>query len=198
LEAAEPEWRLLFLTAIKTGVRLGELSELRVFDINFEKGLLRVSRSYYRGEIEGTKSGRGRSIPLCDELFDALLNHKKQHGLSKNDLLFSDKKGNNFRDGRLKWPLYRACKKAGLEKSGWHVLRHTFGSHCAMRGVPMRVLQQWMGHRDISTTLRYAHLSPENSNDWIKLLDPDTQGKDEIVSDEDVEIGRDTEEDMDD
>jgi integrase len=55
----------------------------------------------------------------------------------------------------------RALKAAQLEQSHrFHDLRHTFGTAMAGTGVPMRTLQEWMGHRDIETTQRYADYSP--------------------------------------
>lgn len=54
-----------------------------------------------------------------------------------------------------------ACKQAGLRHVGWHILRHTFASHLAMRGVPLRVVQELLGHATLDMTMRYAHLSPE-------------------------------------
>ena len=68
-------------------------------------------------------------------------------------------------------PLYDNCKRAGLRQIGWHALRHTFASHLVMRGVPIKVVQELMGHKDIKTTMRYAHLSPNMGQDAVALLD---------------------------
>jgi site-specific recombinase XerD len=54
---------------------------------------------------------------------------------------------------------------------GWHDLRHTYGSHLAMRGVPLRTIQELLGHASIEQTMRYAHLSPEVKRDAVKVLD---------------------------
>jgi integrase len=55
----------------------------------------------------------------------------------------------------------RALRAAHLDESRRiHDLRHTFGTRCAAAGVPMRTLQEWMGHRDIATTQRYADYAP--------------------------------------
>ena len=70
-----------------------------------------------------------------------------------------------------KHPLFRACKRAGLRRVGWHVLRHTFASHLAMRGVPMRTIQELMGHSSLTMALRYAHLSPDVGRDAVAMLD---------------------------
>jgi site-specific recombinase XerD len=71
------------------------------------------------------------------------------------------------RDGKLtsastlrSW-MQRAQARAGLPlTSGIHILRHTFCSHLAMRGAPVRAIQELAGHADLSTTMRYMHLSP--------------------------------------
>ena len=67
--------------------------------------------------------------------------------------------------------LHRICRKAGLRKIGWHVLRHTFASHLAMHGVPLRGIQELLGHASITMTMKYAHLSPDARRDYVQLLD---------------------------
>ena len=65
----------------------------------------------------------------------------------------------------------RACKRAGLGLAQWHVLRHSFASHLAMRGAPRKVVQELMGHGTIQMTMRYAHLYPEVAREHVMLLD---------------------------
>ena len=67
--------------------------------------------------------------------------------------------------------MWRACKKAGLRKISWHVLRHTFASHLVMKGVPLNAVQELMGHATIEMTLLYSHLSPEVGRGVVQLLD---------------------------
>ena len=55
--------------------------------------------------------------------------------------------------------------------SGVHILRHTFCSHLAMRGAPVRAIQELAGHADLTTTMRYMHLSPASLQQAIRLLD---------------------------
>jgi integrase len=64
-----------------------------------------------------------------------------------------------------------AVKNAGLEDFRFHDLRHTFGSHLAMRGVNTRTIQQVMGHKEIKMTMRYSHLSPEYVQEAVEKLD---------------------------
>ena len=57
----------------------------------------------------------------------------------------------------------KALEAAGLDTTHvFHDLRHTFGTRMAAEGVPMRTLQEWMGHRDIATTQRYADYAPRH------------------------------------
>jgi site-specific recombinase XerD len=59
----------------------------------------------------------------------------------------------------------------GLRRIGWHVLRHTFASHLVMRGVPLKAIQELLGHASIEMTMRYAHLAPDVAREAVKLLD---------------------------
>jgi site-specific recombinase XerD len=75
----------------------------------------------------------------------------------------------------LKRPLDQALQRAGIAREvgrvGWHDIRHTYGSHLAMRGVPLKVIQEEMGHASIEMTLKYAHLSPETKQNAVQVLD---------------------------
>src|SRR5712672_1495501 len=73
-------------------------------------------------------------------------------------------------------PIWRACKRAGLRPISWHVLRHTFASHLVMRGVPLKAVQELMGHATIEMTMRYAHLSPDVRRSAVQLLDHGNAG----------------------
>jgi Phage integrase family len=64
-----------------------------------------------------------------------------------------------------------ALKQAGIDGFTWHSLRHTFASRLVMAGVPLRTVQELLGHQSASMTLRYAHLSPEHQLDAVRKLD---------------------------
>ena len=68
---------------------------------------------------------------------------------------------------RVRW----AARRAKLDHEGVHTLKHTFCPHLAMRGAPVRAIQELAGHQDLSTTQRYMHLSPAAVEGAIRLLD---------------------------
>ena len=89
--------------------------------------------------------------------------------------IFCDADGAPPSQKQLERPLRKAVRAAGIPRDsgriGWHDLRHTYGSHLAMRGVPLRTIQELLGHASIEQTMRYAHLSPEVKRDAVKVLD---------------------------
>jgi len=61
--------------------------------------------------------------------------------------------------------------KAGLRRLRWHDLRHSFASQAVASGVPLNVVQAWLGHSTVAMTMRYSHLAPNASSEWIKTLE---------------------------
>ncbi len=143
---------------------------LRWQDVDLVAGRLNVRQNVVRGIIGTPKSGKPREVPLSDEALVALKKHRHLRG----PLVFCDLDGRLHRTPKVRWELERACKKAGLHQVGWHVLRHSFASHLAMRGAPLKVIQELLGHATMQMTMRYAHLSPEIARDAVKLLDQDS------------------------
>ena len=172
LEAAEPgQWRTLVLVAMRTGLRRGELFGLRWDDVDLTTGRVHVCRSIVRGRVGTPKSKSGtRWVPLASDAWEALRGWRHL----RSDLVFCQEDGKPLTRGLIKWPLKRACRKAGLGREvTLHDLRHTFASHLAMRGRPLIEIQRLMGHATISMTLRYAHLSPDHCRDAVESLTDD-------------------------
>ena len=168
IEGADENWRPMILVGLKTGLRLGELLALRWReDVDLVKGQIVVRRSVTRRIVTTPKSGKGREVDLGDEAIIALKNARHLKG----PLVFCGDDGRMLGKNEVKHPLWRACRKAGLRQVGWHVLRHTYASHLAMRGAPLKAIQELLGHATIEMTMRYAHLSPGARRDSARLLD---------------------------
>lgn len=167
IEAAAPAWRCMIVVGLRCGLRQGELLGLRWEDVDTKIGRIVVRRSIVRGRIKGTKSRRIREIALGDDVRAELVEHRHLRG----PWVFSDADGNHLTNGECKWPLWNACEGAGIRRIGWHVLRHSFCSHLAMRGAPVTAIQALAGHARLDMTQRYMHLSPDVARDAVKLLD---------------------------
>jgi integrase len=166
LVGADAEWLAMITVAQKTGLRLGELLALQWDDVDLVAGRIVVSRSLSYGEITSPKNGKTREIPLGNDVLAALKRHRHLRG----EFVFCKEDGSMLTKGETKHPLWRACRRAGLRRIGWHVLRHTFASHLVMRGAVLKSVQELMGHSTIKMTERYAHLSPDVRRDAVRLL----------------------------
>lgn len=143
----------LVLLALNTGLRRGELTQLRWGDIDLKGKRLTVRAGY-------AKSGQARHIPLNSEALAVLKTYAKQH--SGDGVLFAVQSLKKAWEG-----LVTAAK---LEDFHFHDLRHTFASKLVMAGVDLNTVRELMGHADISMTLRYAHLAPEHKAAAVELL----------------------------
>lgn len=157
--------RALILTAAMTGLRQGELIGLRWQDVDFVAGRVRVRQSFVRGEWGKPKSKRStRSVPMVDRLAAELERHfQASEFTADGDLVFAHPEIGTTLDASALRTRYKAARdKARVRQVRFHGLRHTFGTRMAGAGVPMRTLQEWMGHRDIQTTMIYADYSPSS------------------------------------
>jgi integrase len=153
----------LFRAAAMTGLRLGELRALRWRHVDWTASAIRVQSNYVMGEFGTPKSRRSfRSVPMADAVAGSLERYFQAVGEPHSDtLVFAGADGKPLEKTAVLRRLRKALKAAGLDEAHrFHDLRHTFGTAMAAAGVPMRTLQEWMGHRDIETTQRYADYAP--------------------------------------
>jgi integrase len=170
----ESPWGPMVFVALRTGLRLGELRGLRWEDVDLVAGRLvvRVAADDL-GELHPPKSGRAREVPLGDDVAAVLRSHRHLRG----PFVFCNEDGTMLTNRQCEKPLPRACRRAGLRRIGWHVLRHSFASALTMRGAPMKAVQELLGHATLGMTLRYSHLSPDARRDAVRLLDGSNQGQ---------------------
>jgi integrase len=159
-----PTDRVLWLTAAMTGLRQGELAALRWRDVDWSAGLIRVRRSYSRGQYTTPKSRRSsRAVPMADRVAGELERHFKRSAYTHDDgLVFCHpESGRPYDASKSRVRFKQALKRAGLRPLRFHDLRHTYGTRMAAAGTPLRTLQGWMGHRDYKTTEIYADFAPD-------------------------------------
>lgn len=150
------------------GLRRSEMIGLRPCDVDFRRNLLIIEQAVWKGIVDTPKSGHGRIIPMTRALADALQRHRHLRG---QRVLYTDD-GQPATDKILRRWVTAAKRRAQLPLSpgALHILRHTFCSHLAMRGAPAKAIQELAGHKNLSTTLRYMHLSPAARGQAIDLL----------------------------
>ena len=144
-------------------MRQGELLALRWRDIDWIAGRIRVRRNYVRGHWVTPKSNRGiRSVPLADRLAGELERHYQASNYQgDDDLVFGHPHTGQVLDHSALVRRFKAALRAGeVRQVRFNDLRHSFATAIAAAGVPMRTLQEWMGHRDYKTTLIYADYAP--------------------------------------
>lgn len=156
--------RAIWRTAAMTGLRQGELLALRWRDVDWPAARIRVRQNWVLGEFGTPKSKRStRSVPMADEVGGELERLFKQSRWQGDDDLVLAHPASGaplYKPGVLR-RMRKALNAAKLDESHrFHDLRHTFGTRMAAAGVPLRTLQEWMGHRDIATTQRYADYAP--------------------------------------
>jgi integrase len=164
--------RRMYIAATMTGMRQGELLALRWRDIDWPARRVRVRRNYVRGEFGTPKSKRSsRSVPLADWLAGELDRlHQETAYRHDDELVFAHPHtGKPIDRSRLLKRFKAALKRGEVRPVRFHDLRHTFGTRMAAQGVPMRALQEMMGHRDFKTTLIYADYAPSaREAEWVE------------------------------
>jgi len=139
---------------------MGELLALRWLDVDFAGATIRVRSSWAGGQLTTPKSGKVRSVPMAPDVAAALAKlGDRKHWMGDDDLVFASEIGDHLSDSALRVRYKAALRRAGLRDLRFHDLRHTFGTRMIAKADVRRV-QEWMGHADIQTTMKYLHYAP--------------------------------------
>lgn len=159
--ASSPKNRLAFQLLFASGLRISELTQILVSDLDLELGLLRV-----RG-----KGQKIRVVPIDAQTNQMLKEYLAEHKTSQ--FLFETPKQKPFtRQGFWK-SLKQAVIKAGISKNvSPHSFRHSYASCLIVNGMNLRTLQLLLGHSDLATTEIYSHLAKEHLHQTLKQHHP--------------------------
>ncbi len=191
-----PEHYPLFLCAIHTGMRLGEVAALQWGDVDFSGKFFTVRRNFVEGKIiPFTKTKKLRRIDLSDTLLNALQELKcrrREEWLEKgsNEIpkwVFCNQQGNPADMQNVKnRHFYKCLEKAGLRRIRFHDLRHTFASLLLQDGQPLAYIKDQLGHSSIKLTVDiYGHLEPGANREAVNRLpslDAPVSAEDEHVA----------------
>jgi len=157
IEAVCPEHVPELDLALNTGLRLSELYGLTWENVNAPRRVLTIPRS---------KNGETRHVPLNSAALVAL-NELRNRGDGTGRVI------RNQQGEPLAGPRYwfePAVSRAKIRTFSWHCLRHTFASRLVMAGVDLRTVQELLGHKSITMTVRYSHLSPTHTLAAVERL----------------------------
>ncbi|MEM0158634.1 MAG: tyrosine-type recombinase/integrase [Thermoplasmataceae archaeon] len=174
--ADDPRDAAIVTLLATTGIRVGELCNLRIQDIDLQERILLV------------KSGKGdkdRIVPMSDDCVAVVEKYITDYRKPESgEFLFPDRNGNGHMDtSSVERRIRAVAKKAGLgKKITPHVLRHTFATAVLKNGGDIRFIQQILGHASISTTEIYTHIDRGMLRDMYDRHKPRYDLKNDPVS----------------
>jgi integrase len=158
VNGADPEFRPMVKAALLTGARYGELRHARVKDYD------RQSKTLWLSETKGSEP---RPAYLDREGVDML--DEATAGKEAEALIFTRNDGGQWGKSQQLRRMAEAFARAKTAKTSYHDLRRTYGARLALRGVPMAVIAEAMGHKDERITRKhYAHLAPSYVSDTVR------------------------------
>lgn len=155
INATDGHLRSIITVALNTGMRKGEILNLRWSDIDFMDSFIYVRQ---------TKSGYMRKIPMNDVVRETLKKTKIE-----SEYVFSNPKTNGPITNVTK-PFSKVREKIGIPELRFHDLRHSFATIAVQKGIDLVTVKEILGHFDITMTVRYCHPTPENKRRAVDVL----------------------------
>ena len=176
-----PDYYVLFYTAIFTGMRRGELLALEWSDIDFNKKTINVNKQVYRGRLSDTKTfSSTRIINIPDSLARILYEHKSNSKVLCK-IVFCNESGKYLHPYNMSERYYKRVLKAvaqelsyenEISKLRFHDLRHTYATYLLSKNIPVKYVQEQLGHANSRVTLdTYGHVMPSLKSKAINILD---------------------------
>lgn len=148
----------IVITALNTGMRRGEILNLTWDQVDLKHGFIL---------LEITKNGERREIPINETLRQTL--EALPRYIKSPYVFWHGEKGKLYKG--IKKSFKSALRRAGIKNFTFHDLRHCFASHLVMAGCDLKTVQELLGHKTLTMTLRYAHLAPSHKVKAVGLLD---------------------------
>jgi len=154
------------LVSFQTGMRMGEIFNLKWQDVDLVHGVM---------HIRNPKNNETRQAYITPKLLD-MFKRLEFEKVKATGFVFADRNGKKIH--QLSFTFNRAVDRLGLNEGVTdrqnkivpHSLRHTFASWLAMQGETLLTIKELMGHKDIETTMRYAHLIPDQKRAAVMKL----------------------------
>ncbi len=157
----------LFITAFYTGMRLGEITNLKWDAVDLDNKIITVKND----KDFTTKSKKERIIPLNPKILEILRGRKSKDNFSSSNYVFKNPIGIKLNENFVSKQFKEALRATDLnEKIHFHTLRHSFASNLAQKGISLYVIKELLGHEDISTTQIYSHLNKDSLFQAIQMM----------------------------
>lgn len=180
---------MIFLVAISTGMRQGELLGLTWRHVDLTNAVIHVRQALQRKRKKEdpaklkepkTRAGR-RPIDIPKSVVEALLRHRGTQDAERDlagalyqdrDLVFASPLGVALNGSSVNKQFQRILEREGMQKLRFHDLRHTHATLLLMAGVNIKVVSERLGHKDVTTTLKiYSHVLPSMQKGAAEKMD---------------------------
>ena len=158
IECCHKDLKPIVVVALNTGMRRGEIFGLKWEQVDLSHGFIL---------LDVTKNGERREIPINTTL-EYLFKEMLQRSIDSK-YVFAGKTGNPLTD--IKKGFHTALRKAVIHDFRFHDLRHTFASQLVMAGIDITSVKELLGHKSLTMTMRYSHLSPGHKRKAVHVLD---------------------------
>jgi integrase len=157
IDCCAPHLKPIVTVALHTGMRKSEILSLKWEQVDLAHGFILLDIS---------KNGERREIPIDNTLREMFT--EMPHSIESINV-FTDRDGNPYKD--VKKSFRTALRKAGISDFRLHDCRHTFASHLVMAGVDLVSVKELLGHKTLTMTMRYSHLSHGHKRKAVNALD---------------------------
>ena len=154
--------RMAFRIMLKTGLRVSEALALRRVDLRLDQDPPII---VVQADSPGNKARKGREVPVPADLVESLRDLASSHSKNHHQPML------NLSRQRVGQVMKEAAVQVGIDptRAHPHAFRHTYGRNCVLRGVPIPVLQKWLGHASMIDTQRYVELVGAH-HEWVSRL----------------------------
>jgi len=165
--------RTIFETLYSTGMRISELTGLKVLDLDMNRGIMKVTG----------KGSKQRLVPMYDKLAERMvtyiqLRHSELVKEKDEGWLFLSRNGKKLNREYVWMMVKKYCGRAGIKKNvSPHTLRHSFATHLLTNGADLRTIQIFLGHSDLSTTQRYTQVTDDKARNTLLNCHPRFRNK---------------------
>ena len=154
--------RMAFRIMLKTGLRVSEVLSLRRVDLCLDQDPPII---VIQADSPGNKARKGREVPVPADLVECLRDLGAFHTGDRYQPML------NLSRQRIGQVMKNVAREVGIDPARAHpyAFRHTYGRNCVLRGVPIPVLQKWLGHASMADTQRYVELAGAQ-HEWVSRL----------------------------